>query len=99
MAGVPHRTIRRVAVLEPVLAATIAVVAGVSTGLVGAQITLPEIPILASEPDAFSLTLTPAWGAVTSAAAAALVVLTLVAWGGGLWTARRAELARIREVV
>jgi hypothetical protein len=98
MAGLEPRTVTRVAVLEPVLAVVVAVAAGVASGLVGAQITLPAIPLLVAEPSGFSLDLSSAWPAVLVVAAVALVALSAVAWAGGLWTAHRAELQRIREV-
>ena len=53
----------RVAVLEPVLAVVVAVAAGVASGLVGAQITLPAIPLLVAEPSGFTLDLSSAWPA------------------------------------
>jgi hypothetical protein len=97
MSGVGSTTVRRVATLEAVLAVTLAVVAGVVCGMLGAQVSLPTIPILAAKPGAYSIDLAPAWVWVTTAGAAAFALLVAVAAGTAAVVARRATLGRVRD--
>ena len=99
LAGLGSASVHRIAALEPALAVALAVLAGVGCGLVGAQISLPTVPILASTPEAFTLDLAPAWAAIAVTGGAALAVLVAVAWATGRAIARRAALARVRETI
>lgn len=99
LAGLGSASIHRIAALEPALAVGLAVLAGVGCGLVGAQVSLPTVPILASTPEGFTPDLDPAWVAIGATAGAALALLVVVAWATGRAIARRAALARVRETI
>jgi hypothetical protein len=99
MSGVPVRELRRLPVLAQLLAVVVGVVAGTATGLYGAHLALPMVPLFAVAPEVSTLDLATSWGAV---AAAALVALLLLGTGGVLIGRRlgaRAHLELLREVL
>ncbi|MFL6062188.1 MAG: FtsX-like permease family protein [Marmoricola sp.] len=96
MAGLPLVRLRQAAVAAQVGAVVIAVAAGAVTGLVGAQLALGDVPILAHAPVGWSLDLNVAWAAVVLAAAGALVVLAVAGWISARLLTTRARLDRLR---
>jgi putative ABC transport system permease protein len=99
MSGIPRRSIRAMAVAGQLPAVLVGIVAGTASGLLGAHLALPIVPLFASAPEVSTLDLRTAWGGVAAAAAAALVVLGLGSVLIGRELARRSDLRRLRETL
>ncbi|CAI9413445.1 FtsX-like permease family protein [Nocardioides sp. T2.26MG-1] len=97
MSGVPRRDIGSMAVASQLPAVVVGVIAGTATGVYGAHLALPTVPLFAGEPAVSTLDLSTAWPAV----ALAVVASTAVLGGGsaliGRVLARRAAVRRLRE--
>ena len=99
MSGVPRRSIRSVAVAAQFPAVLVGVTAGALSGLFGAQLAMPIVPLFASAPEVSTLDLSAAWGAVAIAVVLSLVVLGAGSVIIGRALASRAELRRLRETL
>lgn len=99
MTGVSERAVRRVAIRESLPGVVVGVVVGLGCGVVGAHYALPSVRQFTDPPDVPTTDFSTPWPSVLLAAALAMVVLGLLVWLSGRWTARRAQLARVREVV
>ena len=99
MSGVPGRAIGSMAVAAQLPAVAVGMVAGTLTGLYGAHLALPTVPLFAGEPLVSTLDLGSAWTAVTVAAAAAAAVLGLGSVLIGGTVARRSDVRRLRETL
>lgn len=99
MAGVPLPVLRRAARTEQLVAVGVGVGVGAVSGLVGAHLAMPLIPLFNRPAPVPALDLSPAWAAVLGAGLAALVLLGAV----GLLVARslggRFTLGRTRELL
>ena len=97
MAGVPLPVLRRAARSEQLVVVGVGVAVGALSGLVGAHLAMPLIPLFNQEAPVPALDLSPSWPAVAVASLVALALLGLV----GLLVARslggRFTLGRIRE--
>ncbi len=97
MAGVPLPVLRRAARSEQLVVVGVGVGVGALSGLVGAHLAMPLIPLFNQPAPVPALDLSPAWPAVAGACLVALVLLGAV----GLLVARslggRFTLGRIRE--
>jgi hypothetical protein len=99
MAGVPLPVLRRAARTEQLVVVGVGVGVGAVSGLLGAHLAMPLIPLFNRPAPVPALDLSPAWPAVAVAVLLALVLLGLV----GLLVARslggRFTLSRIRELL
>ena len=75
------------------------VVAGTLSGLAGAHLALPIVPLFASAPEVSTLDLGTAWGVVAGAALGVAAVLGLGAVLVGATLARRSGVDRLRETL
>ncbi|GAA4720132.1 FtsX-like permease family protein [Nocardioides conyzicola] len=99
MSGVPRRSIRSIAVAAQLPAVLVGVVAGGVSGIFGAQLAMPIVPLFATAPQVSTLDLDTAWWAVLVAVALSLVVLGAGSVLIGRALAARAELPRLRETM
>ncbi|MFC6345497.1 hypothetical protein ACFP8W_26160, partial [Nocardioides hankookensis] len=97
--GVPRRSIRSVAVAAQFPAVLVGVAAGALSGLFGAQLAMPIVPLFATAPEVSTLDLSAAWWAVVVAVVLSLVVLGAGSVIIGRALASRAELRRLRETL
>ena len=99
MAGVPLPVLRRAARSEQLVVVGVGVGVGAVSGLLGAHLAMPLIPLFNRPAPVPALDLSPAWPAVAAATLLALLLLGAV----GLVVARslggRFTLARIRELL
>ncbi len=99
MAGLPGRSLRRMEVLGQLPVVLVGAVTGSVCGVVAAVLALPGVRQFTDPPAVDTTDFSTPWGVVAVAAAVALLVLCAVAMATARWTARRAPLSRIREVV
>ena len=99
MSGIPRSSIGAVAVAAQLPAVLLGVLAGTVSGLYGAHLALPIVPLFASAPEVSTLDLSTAWGGVATAAAGSVVVLGTGAFLIGRALARRSDVRRLRETV
>lgn len=99
MSGVPRRTIGAIAVAAQLPAVVVGVAAGCASGLLGAWLALPIVPLFADAPEVSTLDLATARGAVALAAVVSFVVLGAASVAIGQLLAGRAELRRLRETM
>lgn len=99
MSGVPRASIRAMAVAAQLPAVLVGVVAGGISGVVGAQLAMPIVPLFATAPEVSTLNLDTAWWAVLVAVLAALAVLGTGSVLIGRALAARSELRRLRETL
>jgi hypothetical protein len=99
MAGVPLPVLRRAARTEQLVVVGVGVGVGAVSGLLGAHLAMPLVPLFNRPAAVPALDLSPAWPAVAVAVLLALALLGLV----GLLVARslggRFTLSRIRELL
>ena len=99
MSGVPRRSIRSIAVAAQFPAVLVGVAAGALSGLFGAQLAMPIVPLFATAPEVSTLDLSTAWLAVLAAALLSLAVLGAGSVVIGRALAASAELRRLRETM
>jgi putative ABC transport system permease protein len=99
MSGVPRRSIRSMAVAAQFPAVLVGVAAGGISGLLGAHLAMPIVPLFATAPQVSTLDLGTAWWAVLAAVVLSLVVLGAGSVLIGRALASRAELRRLRETL
>ena len=99
MAGLPGRSLRRMELLGQLPVVLVGVVTGAVCGVVAAVYALPGLRQFTDPPAVDTTDFSTPWPAVAAAAAVALLVMTLLAVATSRWTASRAPLSRIREVV
>jgi len=99
MAGLPGRSLRRMEVLGQLPVVLVGAVTGSVCGVVAAVLALPGVRQFTDPPAVDTSDFSTPWGVVAVAAAVALLVLCAVAIATARWTARRAPLSRIREVM
>lgn len=95
--GAGLSTIRRLAVWARLPAILLAVAGGVTAGLVGAALAMPDVLFFPVEPEAPVVDPATSWPAVLAAAAACVVVLPAAAALAGRAVARRAHPERVKE--
>jgi hypothetical protein len=99
MTGLPNRSLRRMELLGQLPVVLVGALAGTACGIVAAMFALPGVRQFTDPPDVDTTDFTTPWAVVVGAAAVALLLLTVLAVGSARWTARRARLSRLREVV
>lgn len=99
MSGVPRASIRAMAVAAQLPAVLVGIVAGAISGVVGAQLAMPIVPLFATAPQVSTLDLDTAWWAVLVAVLASLAVLATGSVLVGRALAARSELRRLRETL
>jgi hypothetical protein len=99
MSGIPGSAIRTMAVAGQLPGVLLGVVAGTLSGLAGASLALPIVPLFASAPQVSTLDLGTAWGVVAGAALGVTAVLGLGAVLVGATLARRSGVDRLRETL
>lgn len=99
MAGLPGRSLRRMELLGQLPVVLVGGVVGAGCGVVAGVLTLPGVRQFTDPPAVDTTDFATPWPAVAVAAVAALAVLSALAVATARWTARRAPLTRIREVV
>lgn len=99
MSGVGRRSIRSMAVAAQMPAVLVGVVAGTLSGLLGARLAMPIVPLFATAPEVSTLDLDTAYVAVLVAVGVSLVVLCLGSLAIGRALAGRAQLPRLRETM
>lgn len=99
MAGLPSRSLRRMELLGQLPVVLVGSIAGAVCGIVAAVQALPGVRQFTDPPSVDTTDFSTPWAAVIGAAVAAVVLLTALAVITSRWTARRAPLSRIREVV
>jgi hypothetical protein len=97
LVGVPARAVRAAAVREHVTVAVLGVAAGAVLGLVAAEAALPRIPLFSAGGPRLDIVREPAWGPVSVAALACLVLLVVVSVLVGRSLAAGATPDRLRE--
>ena len=97
--GAGRRTTRRLAVWTQLPAILLAVPAGITAGLVGAALAMPDVSFFPDPPETPVVDLATSWPAVVCAAAACAAVLPAAAALAAWAVARRAHLERVREAV
>ena len=99
MAGLPGRSLRRMELLGQLPVVVVGAVAGAGCGMVAAVMALPDVRQFTDTPAVDTTDFSTPWATVLVAAAVALLLLNALAVATSRWTARRAPLSRIREVV
>ena len=99
MAGLPNRSLRRMELLGQLPVVMVGALAGAGCGIVAAVLALPGVRQFTVPPEIDTTDFSTPWVAVVAAAVAALLLLTALGVATARWTARRAPLSRIREVV
>jgi putative ABC transport system permease protein len=99
MAGLPGRSLRRMELLGQLPVVLAGALTGAACGVVAAVLALPGVRQFTVPPDVDTTDFSTPWVAVALASAAAVAVLCAVGLATAAWTARRAPLSRIREVV
>jgi hypothetical protein len=99
MAGLPNGSLRRMELLGQLPVVLIGAVAGAACGIVAAVLALPGVRQFTDPPDVDTTDFSTPWTIVLVASVVALLLLTALAVATSRWTARRARLSRIREVV
>jgi putative ABC transport system permease protein len=99
MAGLPERSLRRMELLGQLPVVLVGTVTGAACGIAAAVLALPGVRQFTDPPEVDTTDFSTPWTVVVLAAVVALCVLTAVALATARWTARRAPLSRIREVV
>lgn len=99
MAGLPSSSLRRMESLGQLPVVVVGSLAGSACGIVAAVLSLSGVRQFTDPPEIDTTDFSTPWAIVVAAALAALVLLTALAVATARWTARRAPLSRIREVV
>jgi hypothetical protein len=99
MAGLPTRSLRRLELLGQLPVVVVGSIAGATCGTVAAVLALPGVRQFTEPPAIDTTDFATPWAAVLVAGVIALLLLTLLAVASSRWTARRAPLNRLREVV
>ncbi|GGF47559.1 hypothetical protein GCM10011519_22010 [Marmoricola endophyticus] len=99
MTGLRPSDVRRVAAAADVLVVLLAAIAGGVSGLLGAVLALPSVPLLARRPEVSTLDLSTAWVVVLASLATAALVAAVVVGAAGRAIAARSHLDRLREVL
>ena len=99
MAGLPGRSLRRMELLGQLPVVVVGALAGAACGVVAAVEALPGVRQFTDPPAVDTTDFSTPWAAVIAAAVIALAVLSVLGVVTSRWTARRAPLGRIREVV
>jgi putative ABC transport system permease protein len=99
MVGLPERSLRRLELLGELPVVLVGAVTGGVCGTVAAMLALPGIRQFTDPPAVDTTDFGTPWTVVVVASLVALAVLTAAALATSRWTARRAPLSRLREVV
>jgi putative ABC transport system permease protein len=99
MTGLPNRSLRRLELLGQLPVVVVGAVAGACCGLVAAALALSGLRQFTDPPAVDTTDFSTQWGVVLVGSLVGTVLLTAVAVAASRWTARRAPLNRIREVV
>ena len=99
MAGLPDRSLRRLELLGQLPVVAVGALVGAACGVVAAVLALPGVRQFTEVPEVDTTDFSTPWAPVLVAAAVALLLLAVLAVATSRWTARRAPLNRIREVV
>ncbi len=99
MAGLPGRSLRRLEQLGQLPVVLVGGLAGATCGVVAAVLALPGVRQFTDPPAVDTTDFSTRWVVVVVGAAVGILILVALAVATARWTARRASLARIREVV
>jgi putative ABC transport system permease protein len=99
MAGLPGRSLRRMELLGQLPVVLVGGVTGAVCGTAAAVLALPGVRQFTDPPAVDTTDFSTPWAVVVLSSLAVLVVLSALALATSRWTARRAELNRIRDVV
>jgi putative ABC transport system permease protein len=99
MVGLPDRSLRRMELLGELPVVLVGAVTGAICGTLAAVLALPGVRQFTDPPAVDTTDFGTPWAAVILASVLALAVLTAAALATSRWTARRAPLSRLREVV
>jgi hypothetical protein len=99
MAGLPSRSLRRMELLGQLPVVIVGALAGAVCGTVAAVLAIPDVRQFTEAPAVDTTDFSTPWAPVLAAAAVAVLLLTALAIATSRWTASRAPLSRIREVV
>ncbi len=99
MAGLPDRSLRRLEQLGQLPVVLVGGLAGTICGVVAAVVALPGVRQFTDPPAVDTTDFSTRWVVVVVGALVGVLLLTALAVATARWTARRASLARIREVV
>jgi putative ABC transport system permease protein len=99
MAGLPGRSLRRLELLSELPVVLVGALVGAPCGVIAAMLSLSGVRQFTDPPAVDTTDFATPWVSVLVAAGVALLLLTALAVATSRWTARRASLNRIREVV
>jgi putative ABC transport system permease protein len=99
MAGLPDRSLRRMELLGQLPVVVVGSLAGAGCGIVSAVFALSGVRQFTVPPAVDTTDFTTPWALVVGASAVATLLLTALGVATARWTASRAPLNRIREVV
>ena len=99
MAGLPDRSLRRMELLGQLPVVVVGALAGAGCGIAAAAFALPGVRQFTDPPAVDTTNFGTPWGPVLAAGLVALLLLAALAVATSRWTASRAPLSRIREVV
>jgi putative ABC transport system permease protein len=99
MVGLPGRSLLRMELLGQLPVVLVGAVTGAACGIAAAALALPGVRQFTDPPALDTTDFSTPWAAVIVASVAVLVLLTALALATSRWTARRATLNRIRDVV
>ncbi len=97
LAGVDRRTVARLPGAAQLLPVVLGVLAGAGSGVLGARLTLPDIPLFAQPPAVDTVDLSVPWQAVGLTTLGCLLILGTAAVLLGRAVAAAARLDRVRE--
>lgn len=97
LAGVGQRTVARIPTDAQLLSVLVGVLAGAACGVIGAALTLPDIPLFPTPPEVDATDLSIPWPAVATTAVGCLVVLGATAALLGRSVAAMVRFDRLRE--
>lgn len=99
MSGVSDGAVRRIETLAQVPIVVVGVLVGAACGLVGAHYALPSVRQFNVPPEVSTTDFSTPWEIAAAITGSSLVLLGLLAWAVGRWTARRAGLTTVRAVM
>jgi predicted lysophospholipase L1 biosynthesis ABC-type transport system permease subunit len=99
MVGLPGRSLLRMELLGQLPVVLVGAVTGAACGIAAAVLALPGVRQFTDPPAVDTTDFSTPWATVIVASVAVLVLLTALALATSRWTARRATLNRIRDVV
>jgi hypothetical protein len=99
MAGLPSRSLRRLELLGQLPVVLVGSLVGAICGVLAAVVALPGVRQFTEPPAVDTTDFSTPWPAVLVAAVVTVLLLSALTLASSRWTARRASLSRLREVV